>query len=59
LDTYWKGTTTLVAVVHRLDIVKNYDKVAVMKAGKVAELGSYDELMAKKGLLHELVAGRK
>ena len=33
--------------------------VAVMKSGKVAELRSYDELMAQKGLLHELVTGRK
>ena len=59
LDTHWKGRVSLIAVVHRLDIIKNYDKVAVMKAGKVAELGSYDELMAQKGLLHELVTGKK
>ena len=51
LDTYWKGTTTLVAVVHRLDIIKNYDKIGVMRSGKVEEMGSYDELMDKKGLL--------
>jgi ABC-type multidrug transport system fused ATPase/permease subunit len=48
-----------VAVVHRLDIIKNYDKVAVMKSGKIAEIGTYDELMAKKSLLYELVTGRK
>jgi ABC-type multidrug transport system fused ATPase/permease subunit len=59
LDSRWKGNTTLVAVVHRLDIIKHYDKVAVMKSGKVAEIGPYDALMAKKGLLYELVTGRK
>ena len=59
LDTQWRGHTTLIAVVHRLDIIKNFDKIAVMKSGSVAEIGSYDELMAQKGLLHELVAGRK
>jgi ABC-type multidrug transport system fused ATPase/permease subunit len=59
LDVHWKGHTSLVAVVHRLDIIKNYDKVAVMKAGKIAEIGPYDELMAQKGLLYELVTGKK
>jgi ABC-type multidrug transport system fused ATPase/permease subunit len=41
-----------------LDIVKDFDKVAVMKAGKVAEMGTYDELLAKKGVLYELVGGK-
>ena len=44
-----KGKSTVLAVVHRLDIIKNYDKIAVMKTGKIVELGTYDELMAKKG----------
>ncbi|MEW6673650.1 MAG: ABC transporter ATP-binding protein/permease [Thermodesulfobacteriota bacterium] len=59
LETRWKGNSTVIAVVHRLDIIKNYDRVAVMKAGKIGELGSYDELMAKKGMLYELVHGTK
>jgi len=49
LETRWKGGSTVIAVVHRLDIIKNYDRVVVMKAGKIGELGTYDELMAKKG----------
>ena len=59
LDTRWKGKSTLIAVVHRLDIIKDYDKVAVMKAGKIVELGTYDELMARKGMLYELVHGKR
>lgn len=58
LETRWKGKSTVIAVVHRLDIIKKYDRVAVMKAGKIGELGSYDELMAKKGMLYELVHGK-
>jgi len=42
----------------KLDIIKNYDRVAVMKAGKIGEIGPYDELMEKKGLLYELVHGK-
>lgn len=59
LDTHWKGKSTLIAVIHRLDIIKGYDKIAVMKSGKIEEMGSYDNLMAKKGLLYELATGRK
>ncbi|MFC1814487.1 ABC transporter ATP-binding protein/permease [Thermodesulfobacteriota bacterium] len=59
LDTRWKGKSTVIAVVHRLDIIKTYDHVAVMKTGKIGEWGSYDELIAKKGLLYELVYGKQ
>jgi ABC-type dipeptide/oligopeptide/nickel transport system ATPase subunit len=59
LDTRWKGNATLIAVVHRLDIIKNFDKIGVMKSGKIEEMGSYEELMAKEGLLYELVTGKR
>jgi ABC-type multidrug transport system fused ATPase/permease subunit len=59
LDTRWKGQSTLIAVVHRLDIIKSYDKIAVMKAGRIGEMGTYDDLIAKKGMLHELIYGKK
>jgi len=59
LDSHWKGKTTLIAVVHRLDIIQGYDKIGVMKSGKIEEMGPYQELIAKKGLLYELVAGKR
>ncbi|MBN1930846.1 MAG: ABC transporter ATP-binding protein/permease [Desulfobacterales bacterium] len=59
IETRWKGKSTLIAVIHRLDIIKNYDKVAVMKAGKLAEIGTYDELVESKGMLYELITGKK
>jgi ABC-type phosphate/phosphonate transport system ATPase subunit len=59
LETQWKGAITLIAVVHRLDIIKNYDRVAVMKAGKIVEMGTYDELMDKKGVLFELATTKR
>jgi ABC-type multidrug transport system fused ATPase/permease subunit len=58
LETRWKKKSTVISVVHRLDTIKNYDRVAVMKAGKILEMGTYDELMARKGQLYELV-GKK
>ena len=59
LDTRWKGKSTVIAVVHRLDITKTYDRIAVLKAGKLVEMGTYDELIDRKGVLHELVLGKK
>jgi ABC-type multidrug transport system fused ATPase/permease subunit len=59
LDNRWKGQSTVISVVHRLDIIKNYDRVAVMKAGRIAELGTYQELIDRKGLLYELEYGKE
>jgi ABC-type multidrug transport system fused ATPase/permease subunit len=59
MERRFAGRTTLIAVVHRLDIIKNYDKVVVLKAGKIIESGKYHELLEKKGALYELVHGKR
>ena len=59
LNAHRKGRTILIALVHRLDIIKDFDKIGVMKSGKVEEVGSYEEIMAQKGLLYELVATKR
>ncbi len=59
IETRWKGKRTLIAIIHRLDTIKTFDKIAVMKAGKLAELGTYQELIDKKRLLHELIYGKQ
>jgi len=58
LETRWKKRSTLISVVHRLDTIQNFDKVAVMKAGKILEMDTYDNLMKQKGTLYELVGNR-
>lgn len=55
LGTHWRGRSTVISVVHRLDTVKQYDRVAVMKAGRIIETGTYDDLMNTRGVLYELV----
>lgn len=45
-------TTFLVA--HRLSTIRNADRIAVMKEGHIVELGTYEELMEKKGYFYEL-----
>ena len=59
LDFNYKGKKTVIAVVHRLDIIKDYDQVAVMKAGKIVEMGTYRELIEKRGMLYELEFGSR
>jgi ABC-type multidrug transport system fused ATPase/permease subunit len=59
LDTKWRGRHTVIAVAHRLDTIRNYDKIAVMKAGKIIEMGAFEELLERKGVLYELVHGVK
>lgn len=48
-----KGRTTFV-IAHRLSTVKNADKIAVMDAGKVVQLGTHEELIQKDGLYKSL-----
>ncbi len=59
LDTRWKGRHTLISVIHRLDTIKKYDKIIVLKAGKIGEMGTYEELMNKRGMLYELTGGKR
>lgn len=50
-----KDRTTFV-VAHRLSTIRNADKIVVMENGEAVEVGSYDELMAKKGKFYKLKA---
>lgn len=48
IENLTNGRTTFV-VAHRLSTIRNADKIVVVKDGKCAESGSFDELMEKKG----------
>lgn len=50
-----KGRHTVLSVVHRLDTLSQYDRIVVMKAGKIVEHGPFENLMSAKGVLYELV----
>lgn len=54
--TKWRNRITVVAVVHRLDIIDNYDKIAVMKDGRIVEIGSYSELIDQGKFLKQLIS---
>jgi len=39
---------TVISIAHRLSTVKEADKIAVLKSGKIVEQGNFDELIEKK-----------
>lgn len=45
---------TRVIIAHRLSTIRNVDRIIVMDAGRIAEEGSFEELMAQNGIFAEL-----
>ncbi len=53
VDNMMKHCTTFL-VAHRLSTIKNADRIAFVSKGKIAEIGSWDELIEKKGEFYNL-----
>jgi ATP-binding cassette, subfamily B, bacterial len=53
LGRLMRGRTTFV-VAHRLSTIRGADRIAVMRAGRLVEIGSHAELMAADGAYAEL-----
>jgi ABC-type multidrug transport system fused ATPase/permease subunit len=51
LDRLMQGRTTFI-VAHRLATIRTADRIAVLEAGRVVELGNHDELSAKSDGLY-------
>ena len=53
-----RGRTTF-AIAHRLSTLRNATRLVVLKDGKVAEVGTHEELIGKKGEFHRLVQAQQ
>ncbi|HIV17304.1 MAG TPA: ATP-binding cassette domain-containing protein [Candidatus Alectryocaccobium stercorigallinarum] len=54
-DALAKLKCTRIVIAHRLSTVAQCDRILVMDGGRIAEEGTYDELLAKDGIFAELV----
>jgi len=53
LERVLEGRTALI-IAHRLSTIRNADKIIVLDRGRIAEIGSHEELMQRGGLYSQL-----
>jgi ATP-binding cassette subfamily C protein CydD len=49
-------TATMIIIAHRLQTVKDADRILVLEQGRLVQLGSHEQLMHEKGLYQQLIA---
>uniref|UniRef100_T1JCV2 ABC-type xenobiotic transporter n=1 Tax=Strigamia maritima TaxID=126957 RepID=T1JCV2_STRMM len=54
LDKARDGRTVII-IAHRLTTIRNVDRIVAVKAGRVVEQGTHDELMDKEGVYYQLL----
>jgi len=58
LERLVKNRTTI-AIAHRLSTLRHANRLAVIEKGRIAELGSHRELLARKGIYYGLVMAQR
>jgi NHLM bacteriocin system ABC transporter ATP-binding protein len=51
--------TTRIVVAHRLSTIRHADRICVMQNGRLVQMGTFDELVAKPGLFADLAARQR
>ena len=54
LDQLMQGRT-VIAIAHRLSTVADFDRIVVLRDGRILEDGAPDELLARRGAYYALV----
>jgi subfamily B ATP-binding cassette protein MsbA len=55
LDELMKGRTTI-CIAHRLSTIQNFDRIVVLDAGQIDDIGTHAELIARDGIYAKLYA---
>ena len=56
LDKLMEGRT-VISIAHRIDTIKNSDKIFMFEKGRIIEQGSYSDLIGMKGNFYNLERG--
>ena len=46
---------TVISIAHRLSTIRSADRIAVLEGGKIAESGSFEELVNRDGAFRDLM----
>lgn len=53
------GSRTLIVIAHRLSTIRKANKILVLSGGSLAESGTHDELMERKGIYYKLCTNQQ
>jgi ABC-type multidrug transport system fused ATPase/permease subunit len=57
LEELMAGRTTII-IAHRLSTIRRADRIGVFENGRMVEFGSREELMARRGVFHDLASSQ-